>query len=321
MADVFKIPSETPSYLGFLPKPKPEFLQFVRKMLQIANLKTTSIFELTNERNIKIFQLAFIYKDTKHAKTKRNNNNYEFLEYIGDKCLNDKVARYLHWRFPYIIDHGFMTKLFHKISSGKYLADIAIKYGFQQHIIFGNEDDERFRLIIQEGRDITLDTDYRKAMADLIESFCGAIVEICNSADVNGLPLKPVGVSDAIVYNFLANLLNKEEIDTDESTNVSNVMKYNELCIRENKKRKEQGLFPEDLWSADFRNIIITESLTNTGKLFNVKVYGYPNSSKTLLANVTHFNEKDAKDEACKIAIVVLEKEYNICCYKKNPFI
>jgi len=322
---VFNIPPVTPSGIAYLHSPTNEFIQFIRNILSISNLKNSSILELTSPTHIKMFQLAFIHKNANY----RSGSNYEFLEFLGDKCLNDKLARYLHWRFPYIIHEGFMSKLHHKLTSEKYLAGIAVKYDFQRFMLFGNEDKLKFQNVISKGQDITKNDDFKSIMGDILEAFCGAIIEICNSVNVNGGgPLKPMGVADAIIYNLLANIMNKEEIDVSPDSVIPYTMMFNELCNEQNSMRQKAGL--DMVWSSRSTgprpNIEIRETINSiTGnREYTINVYGYPIingvTKRVLLSSYTGIEKDKSKEEACKIAMINLKDKYNITYTPKNPY-
>jgi len=58
----------------------------------------------------------------------------EAIEFVGDSLLGCVIALYLHERYP-DQDEGFLTRLRTRLVNNKQLGEIALKIGFQKHIV------------------------------------------------------------------------------------------------------------------------------------------------------------------------------------------
>lgn len=63
-----------------------------------------------------------------------SNADNEAIEFVGDSLLGCVIALYLHERYP-DQDEGFLTRLRTRLVNNKQLGEIALKIGFQKHIV------------------------------------------------------------------------------------------------------------------------------------------------------------------------------------------
>ena len=65
----------------------------------------------------------------------------EQIEFVGDSLLGCIIALYLHERYP-DQDEGFLTRLRTRLVNNKQLGDLALKIGFNQHIVLSKHVEE-----------------------------------------------------------------------------------------------------------------------------------------------------------------------------------
>jgi ribonuclease-3 len=94
------------------------------------------------------------------------DENYERMEWFGDKVLGEVVARYLFYRFPDMRE-GFLTKLHSKIVRGTTLAKLSLVIGLDKYVLLSAEYDEEN----EEGKS----RQNERIMNNVMESFIAAI--------------------------------------------------------------------------------------------------------------------------------------------------
>lgn len=94
------------------------------------------------------------------------DENYERMEWFGDKVLGEVVARYLFYRFPEMRE-GFLTKLHSKIVRGTTLAKLSLAIGLDKYVLLSAEYDEEN----EEGKS----RQNERIMNNVMESFIAAI--------------------------------------------------------------------------------------------------------------------------------------------------
>jgi len=134
------------------------------------------LFHDLNDDDMELFQKAFIHKsyclkNYEHIEIENNHNNYlnllndnyERLEFLGDKVLKSVIGFYLVLRYP-DNDEGFMTKLQAKIENKNTLYNFSKVLGFKDFIIISKHVETS-----HNGRDI------EGILEDVFESFVGSL--------------------------------------------------------------------------------------------------------------------------------------------------
>ncbi len=78
--------------------------------------------------NFDRYQLAFVHK------SKRGEQSYERVEFLGDSVINLIVTKYLFDKFPYA-NEGFLTRVRTKLVSGTFLAKLSQYLGLNQYVV------------------------------------------------------------------------------------------------------------------------------------------------------------------------------------------
>ena len=158
-----------------------------------------------NVTNISIFQESMVHSSyvkrnvyisptgdhTVLAKKPQNcmdlcDRSYEQLEHLGDSVWGLVVTTYLSKRFP-DADEGFLTNTRKVIVCNKQLGKFAIKIGL-----------DKFYIISRHNEDSCNGRKNESKLADIMESFLGALWKDCN-------------YNFAVVYSFINGLLSKHD--------------------------------------------------------------------------------------------------------------
>ena len=132
------------------------FKQFLTHVLTLGKLKEQYIDVLLSQEGLQLYEKVFTHS------TAHSDNNYEFLEFLGDTTLNKAIAWYLFDRFPHLnCSNGVkvITRLKINLISKKSFA------GFAKQLHFWDF--------------VSADTDIRtnkmdKTLEDVFEAFFGA---------------------------------------------------------------------------------------------------------------------------------------------------
>ena len=208
----------------------------------VYKIYTKAGFHNTNNiiiiNNLQLYQQAFVHSS---YSLKNNENidiinkpanaidlfddNYENMEFLGDRCLDLAVAFYLYRMYPNT-DQGFKTKIKTKIVRKEMLAKFAIFLDFPKYLIISKHIEDKTNL----GRNNP------RILEDVMESFLCAIFLDQNlnkqyySAKMEKLKsirLKGPGwqIVNAFIENLIENCIDFEEL-------VLNEENYKELLLQ-----------------------------------------------------------------------------------------
>jgi dsRNA-specific ribonuclease len=324
--NVIPIPTETPTAIEYqyIPGITSEFVIFIRRLLRLGGLKDNSINDFTDPTSMKIFRLAFIDK----SYDSRSGKNYEMYEFLGDKTMNCHIARYLHWRFPYILTVSYITQIHHRITSKKVFGQIAENFGFFEHIMYGNDLKTKFEKMQLSGQPLKLSSEYRDMMEDTVESFAGAAVNVITRK-------RPYGVADAVLYNIVYAMMNTIDIPLEYNDVRPYKMRLNELYMKITNMVTDPSMSREErsnaIWTLGRGKGFVTEEIIGENEIasYRVTIYGWFEGNKptrarynrrTIIVQTSGDDRAETEERASKKALEILNTQYGIAEYVKNPF-
>lgn len=152
-------------------------------------------------------------------------DDYENMEFLGDRCLDLSIAFYLHRKYPEQ-DQGFKTKLKTKLVRKEQLAEFANYLNFSPHLIISKHVEEKTLLGRKNPR----------ILEDVFEAFLCAIFLDQNintnylSDEIKGLgKLRLCGPGWQLVNSFIENII---ENTVDFETLVTTEENYKELLLQ-----------------------------------------------------------------------------------------
>lgn len=161
-----------------------DFINFIKSILKMGNIKDKYLNELLTSENIKIYSNAFTSEEVD------SKDNYEVLEQLGDVCISNFLIFYIYNKYPQLYcSKGvqIVSKLKANLVSRSNFSDLADKLGFWNYITASIENRK------QNKKDILEDT---------FEAFIGATVKILDERFI-------VGVGYSIIYDILKNIFDK----------------------------------------------------------------------------------------------------------------
>jgi len=279
------------------------FDNFIYNILRYRCLlkeKTVNKFFIENKESMQLLDQAFIHKSFDAV------TNYELLEFRGDVILNACVVEYITDTYPKIISVKWTTRLKHTLVSGKILARMAVRNGFEEFLQVSDELRERFNTFPDKWDC----EDYQAAYEDTVEALCGAISQILNKHTARG-------VGYVACYNLISSFLKEEPISLEYEDvfdaksrlkEVFDAKKWNDIpgC------RLSDCLFAMEVNEKSL-NKYVTESKKNKGFASNTNAimstndrfiaFGYAcidgnPKNKTLLSVATANKKKNAEQKA-----------------------
>lgn len=157
----------------------PEFRTFMVNLLRYrCLLKESTVADyFESDEGMSLLRQAFIHKSYEASV------DYELLEFEGDRLLNATVADYIRTRFPHIKTPAWNTRIYHKLSSNKFLAKIAVDNGFDKFVLM----DEKIMSRTQKYQVKSDDELYVKINGSVIEALYAAINRILTKYTVRGV--------------------------------------------------------------------------------------------------------------------------------------
>jgi dsRNA-specific ribonuclease len=185
-----------------------KFRELIRNILSLGKMKKHYIDMITDEEGMKMYDMAFTHY------TIDENNNYEFIELLGDSTLNKSVVWYVSRRFPELgCAQGvkILARLKINLVSKEIFAGIATKLGLWDFI----------------SADVEIrQTKMKPLLEDVLEAFFGTTEYLLDKKMKNTI----YGTGYAICYQIISKLLDNENIS----------LKYEDLY--DNKTRLKETL-------------------------------------------------------------------------------
>jgi len=173
-------------YLG---KRDDSFKRLISSILETGEISKRYILELLTPEGLSYFSTAFTHESADR------DNNYEFLETLGDATLDTCTLWYLAKRFPQIrckAGSDIFTKLKITLVQSKNFASLANDLGFWDFISMAKNLNEA-------------DVKDEKILEDVFES-CFAVIQLLLD-DKFG-----VGVGHVVCYKIISKILDKKNI-------------------------------------------------------------------------------------------------------------
>lgn len=234
----------------------PNFTNFIRGLLDKAELSEKFVKLLTDEKSMEEFTKAFTHKSVNPI------HNYEYYETLGDATTNKIVVWYYHRRFPQLFDNpgggnmgpvAVMARLKQVGISKKTYSKFSGGLGFWEYVR-GTEEAMKSKT---------------KILEDLFESFIGCLEYLI---DMKVMDHSGYGIA----YIFMAKIMDKVNITIDRESLYDHKSKLNEdinsfkgsLKIEYDSVDRACGnqLFLEDRSNVPKRfetRVIITDKRTN----------------------------------------------------------
>lgn len=237
-------------------------------------------------------------------------NDYNQLEFLGDKQLNTCLANILMTRWPSLRD-AHLTFAFQKITSEKYLSRYAEQNGFFEHILMSpeyyknavlwkeNKQDQVNIKTYQRGK---ISNIYDKLLEDTCESFAAALVKAVDA--YSGVEYGP-GMN--ILLNWakpLVDTIDFDPTDLSQTKAVGMVMKemWEDMYA-------PQQLAKKKFKFTNYNMFIIDERQRKPGY---VPIKAVDPVTRKVVAEAIGVSEQDAREQVSKLAVEWLRK------YKMN---
>lgn len=157
-----------------------DFERYITDIFSTAGLKQSTI-DTYIAPNIELFRKAFTHPSY-------SEENYETLEFFGDRVVNLTNAMYIRYRFPLVNSTRWLTKIKHNLGSKDTLYYIAKQAGFINHI-FADEPTRNILYSDPKYLDDTSLTKYKSILEDVFEAFAQAVVASFDSLTYRGVGL------------------------------------------------------------------------------------------------------------------------------------
>lgn len=194
---------------------------------------------------------------------------HDEFKFIGHYHIDLFIANYIKERFPGITEPQWLTKLKHKMQSGRYTADIATKNGFIPLIKYGSSISERYDPTITDEYE---QPQFTKMLDSVFRAFCGVTILTANK--ILGL-----GTGFVITYNIFKYFFDEIEISLEYSNLWDAKTRYNSLCMQ---KEWRGCVKNTNIQNAEYELIAI-----------DTKVWGYPlGDTRSIPENRLLLNEK-----------------------------
>ena len=242
------------------------FTYFLREVLSLSNLNKQYYDILLDKEGLQLYDQVFTHK------TANEENNYEYLEFLGDTTLNKSIAWYLSRRFPQLnCPQGVkvLTRLKINLISKRSFAGFAKQLGFWNFVSADSE-----------VRSMKMD----KTLEDVFEAFFGA-TELLIDERIRQ------GAGYSICYNIIDNILNTHDIS----------LKYEDLFDSKTRLKEIFDHFGENLGQLKYDTVKVE-------RIHHVKVVLNDRGSCRTLGEGSAPLKADAQQRAATQAIETLRK-------------
>lgn len=247
-----------------------EFKNFIGEILKLGKVNQKSIDLITDDDGMNLFSIAFTHPSAD------KENNYEYLEFLGDNMVNTSIVWYLNKRFPQLRGVKavkIMTRLKIKLISKENLSSISAKMGMWKYVSASEKIKQR---------------NMKSTLEDVFEAFFGAVSHIMDMKVREG-------TGYAVVYSIISALFDDIDIS----------LKYEDLF---DAKTRLKEIFEA------FKNLgKLEKNTTNKEKengcnICTMELYCILNGRKVLLGYGNAPLKIDAEQNASKHAIQKLEE-------------
>jgi dsRNA-specific ribonuclease len=258
------------------------FIEFISSLLEKSNLKSNYIDYLTNETSIKVYERAFTHISIDPE------NNYEYLEILGDVTCNKSIVWYIKERFPELQNSQgvkVIARLRINLVSKKNFSLIAEQLGFIDFISYEKE--------IKESNE-------KSILEDVFEAFFGATELLIDQ-------FLGIGTGYSVCYRLLKYLLDQITIS----------LKYEDLYDSITRLKETFDYYKQQLPGRQCPFIWGNMAWENT-KLENKQVvYLYQVEKKLNKKKLLATAEAPLLDEAKQLAANIFLQELNKKGYQR----
>lgn len=243
------------------------FTEFLYEILTLTNLKDEYLAVLLDKSALELYDKVFTHK------TADQNNNYEFLEFVGDTTLNKAIAWYLARRFPQLNCASgvkVLTRMKINLISKRSFASFAKKLCFWSFISADSE---------------TRETRMEKTLEDVFEAFFGA-TELLIDDRIR------LGAGYHVCYNIISSLLDDTEISLD----------YELLFDAKTRLKEIFDFFQADIGTLKYQT-------QKVDRLHHVSVYRIFGKQKICIGTGKAPLKSDAQQVAAEAGIRTLRKQ------------
>lgn len=305
------------------------FKNFLIKVLKRGNMRSSTIEKLLDEEGIEVFTSAFTHKSAD------TDDNYEYLELVGDSIVNCCIVQYINERFPQL-RHPDKVKIVSRLKinliAKKSFCDFAKKLDMWRYVTASKE---------------VKNTKMKKTLEDVFEAFFGAAVTLINdkSSSKNGynicyniikslfdeihISLKYEDLFDAKTrlketYDTHKNIMGKIETVHDKVENFN--------CRKKNCDNRLDNFFCNkcDIQYCKYcfrtftndhqcnQSDVINFNISKERSRYQViKIFSVIQNRRTFLGQGTAALKIDAEQKACESSLQKLKHRYNI--YRPIP--
>jgi len=248
------------------------FKNFLTRLFKKSNLKQKYIQQLLSEENIKIFSNAFTHVSADAQ------NNYEYLEILGDVTCNKIIVWYIKDRFPMLCNTEgvkVIARLRINLVSKKNFSVLSEKLGFGDFISCESE--------IKEQK-------IKSILEDVFEAFFGATELLLDN-------IVSPGAGYSICFRIFKNILDDVPIS----------LKYEELYDPITRLKETFDFFRGNqlLWG----NMVFENVRTDQGQVVRLYQMDKLTQRKNLLSIGKAPLLDEAKQKAAENALELIEKK------------
>lgn len=221
-----------------------DFVNMIKNVLVRGNIKEKFIDKLLSKDAIGLYNIAFTHKSADPE------NNYEFLELLGDISANRNIVWYFSNRFPEInCPQGtdVLSRLKIKYISKKTYGNIGKRMGFWDFVTI----DKKLREVAMI-----------KTLEDVFEAFIGATEKVMDAKFT-------IGVGTSITYDIIKSFLDEMNISLDYDSLYDPKTRLKEFIDRYNSSDKSEGE-GETSMARQNKNIFLKHiNIKEKNKLYN----------------------------------------------------
>lgn len=280
------------------------FKALITNLLKKGKLKPKYIELLTNEDNMKQYDIAFT------AASANEEENYEVYEQLGDLAGNKFIVGYSYRRFPQLycpLGVKIVARLRINYGSKKTFSNIAVTLGFWDYITCAEEGVRKGVKYRNKNREDLLE--------DCFESFLGCTEYLLDKSYT-------IGVGYAIVYDIMKSIFDDIDIS----------LKYTDLYDAKTRLKELIDTFQSELGTVIYINTregLVAESIVYrvppgvSSRMIKSGGQNLPNPQWEAMATGTASKQDKAEQMAAERALTILNdigwvkkipEEYRLFC-------
>jgi len=280
-----------------------EFNDLIRNILvERGRLRGSKLELFMNPENMQIFRQAFTHSSS------NPDNNYELLEFLGDRSVNCELAYYIHERLPRIKNIEWLNKIDHYFKSDKFLAQQSLRIHLDRFIVFGP--DFLFENLTNK--------DKNHIYEDVFEALMGAIQLISENVSNSG-------VGAVIIRNIIRSFIKPIEIQLDANLYWDPITRVKE--VYDKMRWLDKGTKMEFFYEIEYDE----NTQMNTAVFYGYKSnapqfvgkkrsFQYFNTYKEPLGQATAPSELEAVNTAAEQVLINIRDRYGVEFRAPDPY-